>query len=257
MNIALTNNLLIDLFFRDRSMARRIHATAGSLTGAKDPNEQIQWILHSEQVRYLDFRLSVVLDDNDLRLFPDDHNDACSLKGFLELVSFLTATKPQEVLNLGLCIGDPSGSDNSINRAAASAKRSLGPKIRTLSMDYSLLDLESVTVAFAQCTQAVLLHHHQAAEDHMVRMLRDVCGDLFPPVWIPREPYHRPPLCTTIFADHAMAECSPVEAAVPEESLSMFPFLGVGQQAPIASLFGASSLPLISENLAESLRRKW
>ena len=69
MNIALTNNLLIDLFFRDRSMARRIHATAGSLTGAKDPNEQIQWILHSEQIRYLDFRLSVVLDDNDLRLF--------------------------------------------------------------------------------------------------------------------------------------------------------------------------------------------
>jgi hypothetical protein len=257
MKIALTNNLLIDLFLRDRRTARRIHATAGSLTGAKDPDERIQWILHSEQIRHLDFRLSVVLDDNDLRLLPDDHDDACRMKGFLELVSFLTATKPQELLNLGLCIGDPSGSDSPINRAAASAKRSLGPKIRTLSMDYALLDLESVTMAFAQCTQAVLLHHHQAAEYHMVRMLREVCGDLFPPVWIPREPYDRPPLCTTIFADHAMAACSPVEAAVSEEVLGMFPFLGIGQHAPMASLFGASSLPLISENLAETLRRRW
>jgi hypothetical protein len=257
MKIALANNLLIDLFGRDQSMARRIYSTAVSITSTNDPGSPIQWLLHSDQIHHLDYRLSVILENNALRSFPDDHNDACMLKGFLEQVLFLSTIKPHELLHFGLCIGDPSGSDNSINRAAASAKFYLAPKIRTLSMGYSLLDLESVTVAFAQCTQAVLLHHHQAAEDHMVRMLREACDDPFPPVWMPREPYHRPPLCRTIFSDHDLKVSSANGTAEPGESLRRFPFLEIGQQAPMASLFGGSSHPLISENLTAALRRKW
>ena len=278
MKITLTNNLLIDLFRRNRNAPIGICGTAASLRRADDPEARIQLVLHADQLGQLDYRLKVLLEDKG-SLCPEDYEDACRLKSYLELICFLMATEPWTLKEHHLHIGDFTGADNELNRAAAAAKRDLAPKIRSLSMDYALLDLERVTVAFAQYTQAILFHHVHAVEKEMVERLSNVGNEPLPPIWIPQYPFRKPPICMTIFErtirkdevltdepkvpDESGAECGEgcveeqtVEAVDPK-SLEIFPFLGICHTSLMNTMFGDSSAPLISESLAEALNRKW
>jgi len=261
MTITLTTSLLIDLFRRDRRTARRIHAAAASMSAHGMPDLPVRCQLHHDQIRQLDFRLSVLLDEEG-DLSSADHDDACGLQGYLETIFFLAATDPSLLAEKHLVVGDPSGADTRINRAAAAAKRDLAPGIRKLCPDYSLGREESVTVAFAIYGQAVLFHPRGSLEREMVESYGALLREPLPPLWVPREPYHRPPSCRTIFPDHAGTPPAPPESvasgeAVDQESVGMFPFLGIGKVCPSAALHGATSPPLIGDNLAEALRRRW
>lgn len=276
MDIILTHDLFVDLFRRDRRMSRRIHETARRLASNGTACTPVRWLIHSELLRRLDHRAGVLL--NAPGTFTRTERDAaCDLKVYLELLSFLTATDPSLLAEKQLFVGDLAGADSRINRAAAAAKLDLAPRIRNLSIDYTLRKEESVTVAFAIYGQAVLFHPHGSLEREMLESYCNILREPLPPLWIPRTPHHHPPPCMTIFASNGEedsviwarqfsheAGTQPVEIAAKEGvvegmdpmSLKMFPFLSIGHAGPMGSLFDHSSAPVISDALAEALKKK-